>query len=83
MNCVRRMPSKTKFGKTLEPGPHGTLEKAPSLFDGERFGDPEVLVTSSCVRPGENNGEASGSLLEQSQNQDTDESPHGEHSRIV
>ena len=42
----------------------------------------EVLVTSSCVRPGKNNGEASGNLLEQSQN-DTDDLPHEEHSRIA
>ena len=47
-----------KFGETLEPGPHGIEEKAPSLSDGERFGVSEVMMTSNCVRPGEYNGEA-------------------------
>ena len=80
-SCVRRMPSKAKFGETLDPEPHGDSAKAPSVFTEKRFGDPDVLATTSCVQPGENQGEARGNLLKQSQI-DTDVTPHGEHSRI-
>ena len=69
-----------KFGE-LGPEPHGLA--APVSSSEERFGVSKVMMSKLTVRPGANEGERFKIGVDQRQNLEANETPHGTCSRMT